>query len=101
MKTFTFVIGTSDDFEDLTDLLAYVEMNGRGGAGCLNYSAFEFDVPLGLDKFNITMIGRGIAFSSDWCMDDTFSAVIDGCLEPETRKQDVDDDDASCYAAPV
>jgi len=28
----------------------------------------------------VTMIGRGIAFSNDWCMDDTFSCVVEGQL---------------------
>ena len=27
------------------------------------------------------MIGRGIAFSNDWAMDDTFSCVIEGALD--------------------
>ncbi len=27
------------------------------------------------------MIGRGIAFSNDWAMDDTFSCVIEGSLD--------------------
>ncbi|MDB4337672.1 hypothetical protein OAA09_01500 [bacterium] len=36
------------------------------------------------------MIGRGIAFSSDWSMDHTFSTCVEGALETESEKAAVD-----------
>lgn len=77
--TYTFLIGTTDDFESLNALMDYVEANHD--KGFQNYSLFEFEAPVGLDQETVTMIGRGIAFSNDWCMDDTFSCVIEGTLD--------------------
>ena len=76
-KTYTFVIGTTDDFDTLDDLVDGVE---KGGDTQLNYSTHEFVVPDGLDDELITYVGRGLAFTNDWAMDDTFSFVVDGAL---------------------
>ena len=35
---------------------------------------------------DVTMIGRGLAFSHDWCMDGTFSFVIEGTLDGDAEK---------------
>ena len=78
MKTNTFVIGSMDDFETINELIDYVEANGT--KGFRNYSVFEFDAPDQCNPDTITMIGRGHAFSNDWCMDHTFSFVIEGVL---------------------
>ena len=77
-KTYTFVIGTTDDFEGIADLIDYYDQEGIGGH--LNYQAIEFEAPAGADEETVTMIGRGHAFSNDWCMDDTFSCVIEGTV---------------------
>jgi len=78
--TYTFLIGTTDDFESMDELLNHFE---RGQPGCYpTCSAYEFEAPVGLDQDTVTMIGRGIAFSNDWCMDDTFSCVVEGPLRP-------------------
>ena len=77
-NTYTFIIGSADDFESLEALIDYVEANHD--RGMLNYSIFEFDEPADLPMDTITMIGRGMAFSNDWCMDDTFSTCIRGAV---------------------
>ena len=87
MKVYTFVIGSTDDFETIDELIDYVEEEGF--AGSRNYSVFEFDCPADCSQQLVTMIGRGYAFSEDWCMDDTFSCVIDGSLDsPSDKKPD-------------
>ena len=73
-NTYTFVIGTTDDFESIDALLYHI------GQAPLNYSTFEFVAPAGLDEDVVTMIGRGMAFSEDWCMDDTVSWVVKGVV---------------------
>lgn len=84
MKTYTFIIGTMDDFDFIESLVDYVEQEGYDGD--LNYSIFEFDCPADCSEETVTMIGRGIAFSNDWSMDDTFSCVIDGSIEGNSNE---------------
>ena len=81
MKTYTFLIGTTDDFESMDDMLHYIENKPATGVMKSNYSIFEFEAPESCDQETVTMIGRGIAFSNDWAMDDTFSCVIEGALD--------------------
>ena len=85
MKTYTFIIGSTDDFETWEALRDYAEKEGFDGG--LNYSIFEFDCPADCSEEIVTMMGRGYAFSSDWCMDDTFSFVIQGELDPDVFDQ--------------
>jgi len=75
MRTYTFIIGSADDFEGIEDLRDYVDQRGRSGD--LNCSLHEFEAPEGCDEETVTMIGRGIAFSNDWCMDHTFSFITE------------------------
>ena len=84
MKTYTFVIGSMDDFENIGDLDDYVEEHGRDGSA--NYSVFEYSVPASLSDEDVTMIGRGLAFSHDWCMDGSFSFVIEGTLDGDAEQ---------------
>jgi hypothetical protein len=84
MKVYTFVIGSMDDFEGVEDLMDYAEQEGF--AGSLNYSIFEFDCPADCSEEIITMMGRGYAFSSDWCMDGTYSFLVEGPLETKSEK---------------
>lgn len=86
MKTYTFLIGTMDDFESLDELLDHYENSSYLSSIC-NCSAFEFEAPVGCDYETITMIGRGIAFSNSWCMDDTFSCVVNGSLDGQAEKE--------------
>ena len=79
-RTFTFVIGSMDDFESMDELIEHFENSSYPSSIC-NCSAFEFDVPAeACDHETVTLIGRGYAFSNDWCMDDTFSCVIEGTV---------------------
>jgi hypothetical protein len=84
MKTFTFVIGSADDFEGMEDLQDYVEQ--EGSSGNLNYSVHEFEAHDDCDEETVTMIGRGIAFSNDWCMDHTFSFLVRGTVSDSDGK---------------
>ena len=79
MKTYTFVIGSTDDFETIEALEDYVEQHGSDGMA--NYSVFEFTVPRNLMEEDVTLIGRGFAFSNDWCMDGSFSFLFEGTVE--------------------
>jgi hypothetical protein len=84
MKTFTFVIASADDFESIDELMDYVSQAGRNGTA--NYSCHEFEAPKDCDEETVTMIGRGIAFSNDWCMDHTFSYLVHGTIDNTTKK---------------
>lgn len=83
MKTYTFVIGSMDDFISLTEMMDYVEKHGRDGDA--NYSVHEFEAPSGCDEDTVTFIGRGIAFTNDWCADHTFSFLVKGSLDESSQ----------------
>ena len=80
-NTYTFVIGSTDDFESIDELMDWVEAEAKHeGSICRNAQMWEFDCPADCSEEIVTMMGRGYAFSSDWCMDDTFSACIHGAV---------------------
>ena len=85
MKTYTFIIGTTDDFESIDELIEHFEESNYPSSIC-NCSSYEFEAPADCDEETVTMIGRGIAFSNDWCMDDTLSCLINGALDGSTEK---------------
>ena len=87
-KTYTFIIGSADDFESLDELIDYVEANGN--RGFRDYTTYELDVPVAANRETMIMIGRGVAFSNGWSMDDTFSTGVEGALETEAEKAAVD-----------
>jgi len=89
MKTYTFLIGTMDDFESMDEMLDHFEGSDYPDSIC-NCAAYEFEAPTGCDDETVTMIGRGIAFSNDWCMDDTFSCVVEGALDGSSEKEAFD-----------
>jgi hypothetical protein len=79
MRKFIFLIGTTDDFESLEDL---TNTYFNGGVTERNMSVFTFDVPeVGTNSLTVrdiaTYIGRGLAFSNDWCMDGTLSTLLE------------------------
>ena len=79
MRKFIFLIGSTDDFETLEDLR---NTYFNGGVTERNMSVFTFDVPdVGTNSLTVrdiaTYIGRGLAFSNDWCMDDTVSTLME------------------------
>jgi hypothetical protein len=79
MRKFTYIIGSMDDFESYAALeAAYF----NGTIGDYNASVFTFDVPdVGTNSLTVrdiaTYIGRGLAFSNDWCMDGTFGDLLE------------------------
>ena len=85
-KVYTFIIGSADDFETIDDLQDYVEAQPTEDSSPANYSIFEFDAPEDCDEETVTMIGRGLAFSNDWCLDHTFSFMIRGALDGPAEK---------------
>ena len=86
MKTYTFLIGTADDFESIDELVEHFENSSYPSSIC-NCSAFEFEAPAECDEDTVTMIGRGIAFSNDWSMDDTYSLLVHGPLDGDAEKE--------------
>ena len=86
MKTYTFIIGTTDDFKSIDELIEHFEDRSAGGFVPGNCSADEFEAPESCDQETVTLIGRGIAFSNDWCMDDTYSCVVEGTLDASELK---------------
>ena len=90
MKTYTFIIGSMDDFEGIEDLMDYVEQQGADWQrGRLNYSCHEFEAPKECDLSTVQLIGYGIAFENDWSQDGTFSFFIEGSLPTESEKDAV------------
>lgn len=79
MRKFTLLIGSTDDFESLEDLRnAYFD----AALGGRNASVYTFDVPdVGTNSLTVSQIamyvGWGLAFSNDWCMDGTFSTLLE------------------------
>ena len=79
MRKFIYLIGSTDDFESLEDLK---NTYFNGGVTDRNMSVFTFDVPeVGTSSLTVrdiaTYIGRGLAFSNDWCMDGTLSTLLE------------------------
>lgn len=78
-KTYTFIIGTTDDFETVEDLMDYAERDSDPDD--LNYSSFLFDAPSDCDLSTVQLIGYGYAFDNDWSRDGTHSFFIEGSLD--------------------
>lgn len=81
MRKFTFLIGSTDDFESIEDLKSCY-FSGDHNFSDYNASVFTFDVPdVGTNSLTVrdiaTYIGRGLAFSNDWCMDGTLSTLLE------------------------
>ena len=85
MKTYTFLIGTADDFESIDELIEHFEGSDYPDSIC-NCASYEFEAPADCDEKTVTMIGRGIAFSNDWSMDDTYSFLVHGPLDGDAEK---------------
>lgn len=77
MRKFIFLIGSTDDFESLEALTnAYFELGERiRNEG--NASAFEFELPENNDRGIAFLVGCGIAFSNNWCVDGTFFTLME------------------------
>ena len=78
MRKFTFLIGTTDDFESIEDLKACY-FSGDHDFGDYNASAFRFELPEEAARAGVALlVGRGRAFEHGWCMDDTVSTLLEG-----------------------
>jgi len=78
MNTFTFIIGSTDDFDSIDNLVDHFEVDGSSITK--HCSSFEFDAPSGVHEDVVTMIGRGMAFSEGWSMDGSVSFVVNGVV---------------------
>tara|TARA_B100000686_G_scaffold299946_1_gene334127 strand:- start:6523 stop:6795 length:273 start_codon:yes stop_codon:yes gene_type:complete len=89
MRTYAFIIGTTDDFESHEELLTYVESLGASeDAGVpRNHAVYVFDTPESFDEDTVTLIGRGIAFSNDWCMDGSVSLVVEHVTDEDEEAE--------------
>ena len=86
MKTYTFLIGTMDDFESIEELMEHFECSDYPDSIC-NCASYEFDAPKECDLSTVQLIGYGLAFENGWCMDGTFSFFIEGTLGGERVSQ--------------
>jgi hypothetical protein len=87
METFRFIIANTTVFpegtdlskvtgEDLINLISDEERGVYEGKKWGGITFYNFEVPRGLLTENqITMIGRGIAFSKGWRIDNTASCI--------------------------
>ena len=74
MRKFIFLIGSTDDFESLEDLQnTYFD----GGWTARNMSVFDVDLPMNCSNEIALLVGRGMAFNNDWCMDGTVSTLLE------------------------
>ena len=79
MRKFIFLIGSTDDFKSLEDLQ---NTYFNGNFSDYNASVYTFDVPdVGTNSLTVSQIamyvGWGFAFSNDWCMEGTFSTLLE------------------------
>ena len=80
MRKFIYLIGTTDDFESLEDLKnAYFNDDTDRNMSVFPVEISESCRIVGYDTIEeiATMIARGEAFSSGWCMDDTLSTLLE------------------------
>jgi len=86
METFRFIIADISIFPKGTDLskvtgedlIALISDEERGvyeGKAWGGVTFYNFEVPEGLSEEQITMIGRGIAFSKGWSIKYTASCI--------------------------
>lgn len=80
MRKFIYLIGTTDDFESIEDLVNTY----HNGDTYRNMSVFPVEISedckvVGYERIEdiATMIGRAEAFCEDWCMDGTLSCLLE------------------------
>jgi|LakMenEpi03Aug12_release.lakeMendotaPanAssembly.Ray.scaffolds.fasta_scaffold1908051_2 hypothetical protein len=80
MRTFIYIIGSMDDFSSYEELEAAYNDGTLGGR---NASVHKFQLRADCGTNNMTvkdiamLVGRGLAFGGDWCMDGTFGDLIE------------------------
>jgi len=79
MRTFIFLIGSSDEFDSIEHLEAAYNDGALSGRMATAHR-FQLRADCGTDTLTVrdiaTLVGRGLAFES-WTMDDTFSTLIE------------------------
>ena len=79
MRHFIFLIGTTDDFESIEDLkngfFNYTDRNMSSFPVSLS-EACQVEGYTRLEEI-ATILGRGEAMSSGWCLDDTLSCLLE------------------------
>ena len=80
MRKFVYLIGTTDDFESIEDLVNTY----HNGDTDRNMSVFPVEISedckvVGYERIEdiATILGRGEAMSNDWCMDGTLSCLLE------------------------
>ena len=80
MRKFIYLIGTTDDFESIEDLVNTY----HNGDTYRNMSVFPVEISedckvVGYERIEdiATILGRGEAMSNDWCMDGTLSCLLE------------------------
>ena len=81
MRKFIYLIGSMDDFDGVEDL-QNTYFNGGDTDRNMSVIPVELDPSCrvsGLDTIEdvAILIARGIAFTNDWCMDGTFSCLLE------------------------
>jgi hypothetical protein len=80
IQSYKYIIGSTDDFNSIEELLkAYNEGTlGEGGGAVFSYDAPSGEIA-GFKALDVAeLIGYGMAFENDWCMDDTVSYLMVG-----------------------
>ncbi len=81
MRHFIFLIGSTDDFESLEDL-KNTYFNGNDTYRNMSVFPVSLSEVCQVEGYSrleeiATMIGRGEAMSSDWCLDGTLSCLLE------------------------
>jgi len=82
MRHFTYLIGTTDDFESIEDLKQEFANNGSDTDRNMSVYPVVLDAACKVQGYDTleeiaTMIARGEAMSNDWCLDGTLSILLE------------------------
>lgn len=92
MKKHVFIIGPTDAFISRSDL---IEAYYGGTIGGRFAQVIEFELPDGTNTEVVQMYAYGLAFMSDWCMDDTVSYLVPSRTRLDMSYDDCDGEDSS------
>lgn len=80
MRSFIYLIGSTDDFTSIDELLVSWYQTGATGknASIFRITLSENTQVAGYDSLEAvaTMLGRGEAMTAGWCLDDTVSTLL-------------------------
>ena len=81
MRNFVYIIGTTDDFESLEDL-KNTYFNGNDTYRNMSVFPVSLSEVCQVEGYTrleeiATILGRGEAMSSGWCLDDTLSCLLE------------------------